>query len=1062
MKTRLDRQEYLRVLEAGLTAGAYGYVRQAAQHWLGHFPGDLAVSLLYGKALLGEKRFAQAAPVLQGLLRADPAYVGAVDGLLALAAATGQEDPFAQAWRAALTGTGEAAEMPAWSRLVGEARRRLDQVEAAGEEQRIEQILQHTSWFLAAYRSEVEQPLAAALHLQWLALQGAALGEDTDGMAAEIAVAAKYHHRWPDCLPVMLWLGRWLAEGEQSDEGVALLHQAAVRDLGAQVAHRLWGCVHPYTALWSDEVSLGLPAMPPAAVAAVLGWNRLEAGRTFDAAATEAPVQAAALDHPAPPAGAAPGREDAQAAGLGARSPIEQPTPPAGGGGMPGDWATQPAALPRAPRPAPAMTEPLKGDELVEIAPGLAPGLLDGATQVGARGRRIWSSTPPQPEAGKIPGGAPDCAPTGGGGITPASSAGSAQPAHAGSAPGRLAAASHQSKADVAGLPGPSANDAHQGEGFPPPARRIAPPKGLPPKPADPDLRAAAAEINRLARKFKQLPIGDMDGRYPIYVVFSLHGKLVEVYGEEAAKVESAMAGLVQAVACLPRWGARLVLADDAQSLRPLGLTPVRSGDPWDIKLFLRDLDLALGGHGERLGALLIVGGPEIVPFHHLPNPTDDLDVDVASDNPYAANDENYFSPEWPVGRLPGGAGKDPHLLVESLERIRLSHARPTRPQGWRLRLAAWLKQAWRRRGAQRRGPHALGYSAAIWKRSAELVYAEMPEKQRLLVSPPLGVGEGQTDGPLNHTPPMQGRLAYFNLHGVMNKAEWYGHRHPQEGRDAPENPVALRPQDLDTVDAHNERPQIIFSEACFGLSIENRTPDDAIALRFLQNGALAVVGATCTAYGSVEPPLAAADLLGQLFWRGLREGQPVGEALRRAKLLYNVEMTGRQGFLDGEDQKTLIAFVLYGDPLASLEWNRPLPKSVRYTERPLAPLRIVNDCPPAAGPGAPLPPEVAAEVKRVTARYLPGMQDARLTYTGARPICGGAETDPVSAAARDGKPGKHKKNGRSDAAETQAANAPSLVTLRRQIDSAGSLHPCIARLTVNEKGKVVKMVVSR
>lgn len=71
-------------------------------------------------------------------------------------------------------------------------------------------------------------------------------------------------------------------------------------------------------------------------------------------------------------------------------------------------------------------------------------------------------------------------------------------------------------------------------------------------------------------------------------------------------------------------------------------------------------LDDALGKRGGRIGALLIVGGDEVVPFHRLPNPTDDLDVEVLSDNPYATRDSNYFIPEWAVGRLPGGCGTDP------------------------------------------------------------------------------------------------------------------------------------------------------------------------------------------------------------------------------------------------------------------------------------------------------------------------------------------------------------------------------------------------------------------
>jgi len=81
------------------------------------------------------------------------------------------------------------------------------------------------------------------------------------------------------------------------------------------------------------------------------------------------------------------------------------------------------------------------------------------------------------------------------------------------------------------------------------------------------------------------------------------------------------------------------------------------------LKLALADLDAALCKRGERIGALLIVGGPEIVPFHRMPNPVDDQDVDVLSDNPYATCDSNYFVSEWPVGRLPRAGSSAAFLL---------------------------------------------------------------------------------------------------------------------------------------------------------------------------------------------------------------------------------------------------------------------------------------------------------------------------------------------------------------------------------------------------------------
>ena len=70
-------------------------------------------------------------------------------------------------------------------------------------------------------------------------------------------------------------------------------------------------------------------------------------------------------------------------------------------------------------------------------------------------------------------------------------------------------------------------------------------------------------------------------------------------------------------------------------------------------------------------------------------------------------------------------------------------------------------------------------------------------------------------------------------------------------------------------------------------------------------------------AYGSINEQLTAADMLGHCFWTHLQSGLPAGEALRRAKVQMVRDLQQGQGYLDGMDQKTLISFVLYGDPLA-------------------------------------------------------------------------------------------------------------------------------------------------
>ncbi len=101
-------------------------------------------------------------------------------------------------------------------------------------------------------------------------------------------------------------------------------------------------------------------------------------------------------------------------------------------------------------------------------------------------------------------------------------------------------------------------------------------------------------------------------------------------------------------------WDSLVFYPDDSANMAGFGLAALEhdSVDPWKIKNSLVDLDQMLAKKGEMIGALLIAGGPDIVPYHRLPNPTDDIDDAVSSDNPYGAIDGNYFVQEWPVGRI--------------------------------------------------------------------------------------------------------------------------------------------------------------------------------------------------------------------------------------------------------------------------------------------------------------------------------------------------------------------------------------------------------------------------
>jgi tetratricopeptide (TPR) repeat protein len=592
-------------------------------------------------------------------------------------------------------------------------------------------------------------------------------------------------------------------------------------------------------------------------------------------------------------------------------------------------------------------------------------------------------------------------------------------------------------------------------------------------------LRSVQAELERIAERLHQPELARSDGRFPVYVVMTTKRGLETQYGAQAVVIQSELNQLVQAVQARRDWRAMTFYADEGQ---PPEVRAARPSDPWALKLALADLDAYLGRKGEMIGAVLIVGGPEIVPFHHLPNPVDDADDYVPSDNPYATRDENYFVPEWPVGRLPGCASKDPGALVTLLKSLTERHtalakAGNSARRSWWISLLLWLL---RRDNALPPSKHkrpSFGYSTAAWHKASQMVYRPIGEANSLLLSPPL-CANGQGTVPLP-----SGRLAYFNLHGLEDAVEWYGQSEtvsPEEGEPGSEGksnqdyPIAVRPQDL-TNGGH--APQVVFSEACYGAHILGKTIEEALALKFLQVGSQAVVGSTCTAYGSINTPLTAADYLGHAFWNALKQGSSAGEALRRAKVSLAREMHRRQGYLDGEDQKTLISFVLYGDPLSQPLGQIHQAKGAHRPAviRPLRPPRSVKTiCDRARQEDMenPVPQEVVDNVKSIVEQYLPGMQGAQVALVHEHADCSmdGHQCPTgqlhVKPARKNISPNPGASSAQSSPASVSDSDASMsqrrIVILSKEVNSVMHVHHHYARLTLDDRNRLVKLVVSR
>jgi hypothetical protein len=357
-------------------------------------------------------------------------------------------------------------------------------------------------------------------------------------------------------------------------------------------------------------------------------------------------------------------------------------------------------------------------------------------------------------------------------------------------------------------------------------------------------------------------------------VILSSRQALVSKYGAYGfARLDGRLKEL-QAALGKDGLEASIVYVDDARSLKPFGLRPLRKPQTKTIKALMDRLEEILSLGPDRTHWLLI-GGDDTIPLFRLKNPAEDNDDVVYSDNPYASSTGSVLVPERSLGRLPGDHSPDVNVLLTQIDHAVYQHLNHPPTSGF------------------------FGESAAVWRKAAEAAVAPVAAAGALKISPPETRATFQPAW-LDAT-----RFDYFNLHGVDETPYWYG----QEGDHFP---IALGPREIAKA---NVRGSVVFSEACYGALIVGKRSADSICLTCLQQGVAGFVGSTVICYGTTEPPAADADLLGKLFLARARAGSPLGDALRLAKEDFARAVFEEEGYLDGDDKKTLLGFVLYGDP---------------------------------------------------------------------------------------------------------------------------------------------------
>ncbi|MEO0206715.1 MAG: hypothetical protein ABIL22_08610 [candidate division WOR-3 bacterium] len=283
----------------------------------------------------------------------------------------------------------------------------------------------------------------------------------------------------------------------------------------------------------------------------------------------------------------------------------------------------------------------------------------------------------------------------------------------------------------------------------------------------------------------------------------------------------------------------------------------------------IRDFINALEEKWGEIGTIMIIGGDKVVPFYRLPNPCDDDDTKVFSDSPYASRDDDFLIPERVCARIPDN--RSAKFIIKQLNK-------PFTKNG-----------------------KSFGMSALVWKEASKEVYQQIGNPRDLKISPPTTSANFKSEWLREKD------YLYFNLHGSSVSENWYG-------QDGGNYPIALKPENI------FEASGFVASEACYGAYIINKTEKNALSLKFLdQDNVAGFCGSTTIAYGPPSPPSSEADLMVRYLFAYLKQGLLIGEAFKNAKIDFARKKIRLHGFLDDDDQKTLLQFVLYGNPLLRL-----------------------------------------------------------------------------------------------------------------------------------------------
>ena len=319
-----------------------------------------------------------------------------------------------------------------------------------------------------------------------------------------------------------------------------------------------------------------------------------------------------------------------------------------------------------------------------------------------------------------------------------------------------------------------------------------------------------------------------------------------------------------------------------------------------DAEGIRRDLQATL--RSATGASVLLLGGVATMPFFELPLPGKQLDADalVPTDNPYG---------------VPGGSVEAHEVALPERAVGRI----PDHPDDTAASFAARIGALCAVVPPDRGGSACYLLSTQSWKRTSASMATRVAPPPEIDLSPPRAPGDFARPAFV----PADARRHLFNLHGSDRVAPWFG-----ETASGSKYPPAFDPAAVVALAASRRvTGAVVVSQACYGafLLIPGglRRTSQACCLQLLEHGAAAFLGSTTIAYGGTTGAMVCSDVLAVEFLRAAAEGLPLGAALQQARRVLAAAVRSPP---PGTELKTLLQFVLYGDPQRI--WARPAPSA--------------------------------------------------------------------------------------------------------------------------------------